>query len=384
MLRTVLAGGHVLDVRGAAAAPADVVVVGDRIVAVGLGLDGDDQVDCTGRLIVPGFIDCHSHVALTQRLGAPRRFEHPASFHQLSAVPVLATLLANGVTTVRDAWGADAGLREALRMGWFPGPDLLLSVKQLSTTGGIGDRWSAELGELPGPDPALPMSTFDGADQARAAVRRMVRAGADWIKVTATGSVQDEHARETQLTREELATIVDEAALRGCGVMVHAHEARAAAMATEVGARSIEHGVWLDENAVATMAQHGTVLVPTLSVTQGRGGQVGSEVAAAHRVSFQLAVGGGVRIAMGTDNPVTPHSGVLREIELMAVAGLGAAGAFRAATMNGAKLLGLDGDRGEVSAGKRADLVLLNGAEVSTDRLAQRITGVWRNGERVR
>lgn len=119
MLRTVLGGGRVLDVRGGGAGPADVVVVGDRIVEVGLGLDGDDRVDCTGRLIVPGFIDCHSHVALTQRLGAPRRFEHPASFHQLSAVPVLATLLANGVTTVRDAWGADAGLRGALRMGWF-------------------------------------------------------------------------------------------------------------------------------------------------------------------------------------------------------------------------------------------------------------------------
>lgn len=176
-------------------------------------------------------------------------------------------------------------------------------MKQLSTTGGMGDRWSAELGELPGLDPALPVSTFDGADQARAAVRRMVRAGADWIKVTATGSVQGERAHQTQVTREELATIVDEAALRGCGVMVHAHEARAAAMAAEVGARSIEHGVWLDENAVATMAQHGTVLVPTLSVTQGRDGQVGSEVAAAHRVSFQLAVGAGVRIAMGTDNP---------------------------------------------------------------------------------
>jgi imidazolonepropionase-like amidohydrolase len=261
---------------------------------------------------------------------------------------------------------------------------MLLSLRQLCTTGGIGDRWSSELGEVPDLDPALPVSTFDGADQARVAVRRMVRAGADWIKVAATGSIMGQGSRHIQITREELAAIVDEAGLRDRGVMVHAHDARAAVMAAEVGARSVEHGIWLDEHAASVLARCGTTLVPTLSVTQHPGADVGSDVAAAHRVSFRRAVDAGVVIALGADNPVTPHSDVLFEIDAMAHAGLGAAGAFRAATLNAARLLGLDSDRGEIAAGKRADLVLLNGFDISTERLADRIKGVWHNGHRIR
>jgi imidazolonepropionase-like amidohydrolase len=132
MPRTLLAGGSVFDVGSGEVVLADVAFEGDRIVDVGLGLDGDTIVDCRGGLLVPGFIDCHTHIAVTHDdpYGTPR------SARILSAVPILRTLLRLGVTTVRDAWGADAGLALALAKGWIEGPDLIVSLRQVCTTGG--------------------------------------------------------------------------------------------------------------------------------------------------------------------------------------------------------------------------------------------------------
>src|SRR5215468_3731428 len=271
MPRTLLSGGAVLDVRTGGVSVADVVIDGDRIVDVGAGLDGDNSVDCGGHLIVPGLIDCHTHVALSYDFANPNFLEAPRSTRVLSAVPVLATLLRLGVTTVRDAWGADAGLKRAVEVGWIDGPDLLISLRQVCTTGGIGDHWSPRIGpvDLFG-DPGMPDPVFDGPHEARATVRRMVRAGADWIKVTATGSMaRGRGVHDVQLTIEEMEALVDEADRQGRrGVMVHAHGARAAELATRAGARSIEHGTYLDEDAVAAMRERGTWFVPTLSCSQ--------------------------------------------------------------------------------------------------------------------
>lgn len=162
--------------------------------------------------------------------------------------------------------------------------------------------------------------------------------------------------------------------------MVHAHSARAAEMAARAGARSVEHGIWLDEPAVAAMAAAGTWFVPTLSVTQADPEHVVSGAAEAHRRSVELAIDAGVPIAMGTDNPVRPHEEVLREIEYLAHCGLGAAGAFKAATLDAARLLGMADDRGKIAAGKRADIVMLTGTALNPDQLDQRIAAVWHNG----
>jgi imidazolonepropionase-like amidohydrolase len=383
MPRTLLSGGAVLDARTGGTSVADVVIDGDRIVDVGANLDGDDSVDCSGHLIVPGFIDCHTHVALSYDFASPSPIEIPRSTRVLSAVPVLATLLRLGVTTVRDAWGADAGLKRAVELGWIDGPELLISLRQVSTTGGIGDHWSPRIGpvDLFG-DPGMPDPVFDGADGARAVVRRMTRAGADWIKVTATGSVlQGARARHSQITPEEMAALVAEAQRQGrAGVMVHAHSARAVEEAARCGARSIEHGTFLDEAAAATMSGAGTWLVPTLSCTQTDPGQLQETVAVAHRASVQLALDAGVPIAMGTDNPVRPHAEVLNELRYLSEAGLGDAAALRAATFEAARLLGLADDRGEIAPQKRADLVLLAGTDLDVSDLASRVRRVWHNG----
>ncbi|RKN07022.1 amidohydrolase family protein [Streptomyces radicis] len=385
MHRLLLAGGSVLDVRTGKVAPADVVVEGDRIADVGgTGLDGDDAVDCAGRLLIPGLIDCHTHVALTRTPNDPLGL--PRSARALSIVPVLRTLLRLGVTTVRDAWGADAGMRLAVERGWIEGPEILISLRQVCTTGGLGDHWRARSGPLDFfGDPSMPDPVFDGEDGARAVVRRMVRADADWIKVTATGSlVLGRGVHDVQLTDGELAALVDEADRQGGrGVMVHAHGARAAEAAARAGARSVEHGTYLDERAVAAMAEAGTWLVPTLSTTQSAPDEAPDGAPEAHRASVRLALDAGVTFAMGTDNPVRPHGEALREIAHLAEAGLGAAGALRAATLDAARLLERADDRGEIAEGKRADLVLLDGKDLDVTALDTRVHAVWHRGRRV-
>ena len=144
--RLLLAGGSVFDARSGQVTEADVVVSGSRIAAVGRGLDADEAVDCSGSLLVPGFIDCHTHVCMAETKKDP--FGLPRSARPLSAVPVLATLLRRGVTTVRDAWGADAGVRLAVARGWIEGPEVLVSLRQVSTTGGIGDHWAMRSGPV--------------------------------------------------------------------------------------------------------------------------------------------------------------------------------------------------------------------------------------------
>ena len=385
-MKTVLAGGAVLDVASGDVRDLDVVMEGTHIVELGRDLRADTIVPCHGNLIVPGFIDCHSHVALGEQLGNPAANRLPRSALALSVVPVLQTLMSLGITTVRDAWGADAGIRLALERGWIAGPDLRISLRQLSTTGGIGDHWSPQLGSAGAwPDPSLPDPVFDGPDGARAAVRRMVRAGADWIKVAATGSLsQGARAHDVLLTAAEMEAIVDEAARQGGRrVMVHAHGSRAAELAAQSGARSIEHGIWLNAQAVDTMARSGTWFVPTLSVTQTPSDHPVPGAAEAHRRAVRLALDAGVDIAMGTDSPVRPFSAAPRELEYLDAAGLGAGRAFRAATLDAARLLSVDADRGEVVAGKRADLIVLRGRHVDTKHLATRVVSVWHNGRRV-
>ncbi|WP_350277146.1 amidohydrolase family protein [Kribbella sp. HUAS MG21] len=382
--RVVFRGGMVLDVLGGEVAQADVVVEGERIVGVGIGLDGDEAVECEGGLLVPGFIDCHTHVCIAQTRLDP--FGLPRSVRPLSAVPVLRTLLRLGVTTVRDAWGADAGVRMAVERGWIEGPQVLLSLRQVGTTGAIGDLWAPRTGPLDFfDDPSMPDPIFDGPDAARAVVRRMVRAGADWIKVTATGSLAiGKGLEDVELTFDELAALVDEAARRGGRrVMVHAHGARAVELAARAGAASIEHGTYLDEAAVDAMAANNTWYVPTLSVTQSDPQQVPHGAPEAHRESMRLAIDAGVQIAMGTDNPVRPHTEVLWELNHLSAAGLGDTGALRAATIDAARLLGLADDRGELAVGKRADLVLLDGTDLDCTSLDGRIRRVFRNGTEV-
>ena len=367
--------------------PANVAIEHGRITAVGADVDGDESIDCSELTLVPGLIDCHAHMAFE---GDPDPTRTTPNHRLLGALPALQKTLELGVTTVRDAWGADAGLRDAIAAGHVTGPRLLISLAQLCGTAGIGDHFGLGIGELDAylGTPWLPRGNFDGPYEARRAVRRMVRAEADVIKVAVSGSAtQPRSASAQQVADDELAEIVAEAARHGRHVMAHAHGARTAEAAARAGVRSVEHGFFLDEPAVAAMVEHGTWLVPTLSaalaepLTDESPDWLFAAVDGA-TTSFKLALDAGVRIAMGTDCPASPHEGRLGELRIMEQLGMSATAVWRAATSDAAELLDRD-DLGRIQPGRIADIVALRGDPMSFEMLEDRIEGVWKDGQRV-
>jgi imidazolonepropionase-like amidohydrolase len=308
--------------------------------------------------------------------------------------------LATGITTVRDAGGADLGLKEAQRRGVVRGPRVQIAISLLSQTGGHGDPWEASGCSTPifMPHPGRPPGVVDGPDEARRKVRELIRAGADVIKVATSGGVVSsrDDPRHGHFRDAEVAVMVEEAAAVGIGVMAHAASTDGIKTAVRNGVRSIEHGIFLDDEAVELMLAKGTWLVPTLIAPRGvlEAAAAGAGLSArvvekahmvvdAHRASMRLAVAAGVRIAFGTDTGVTKHGRNLEELALMVECGMTPAAALHAATLSAATLLGLSADLGSVEPGKLADLTIVDGDPFEVDTLDKRIHAVYQAGERV-
>lgn len=395
--RLLVHGGNVFDPVSGTAAPADVVIDGEHIVEVGPGLDGDTALDATGHLVVPGFIDCHVHVTLDD-VDVLRLIQSPFSLRFFQAVRNLRLTLQAGVTTVRDAAGADLGVKQAVATGLIDGPDMQIAIGMLSQTGGHADEWmpSGECVHALWPSyPGCPSTIVDGVDEMRRKVRELIRAGADVIKVATTGGVVSpcSDPRRAHFAAEELAVMMVEARAARVHVIAHAQGTDGIKNAVRCGARSIEHGVHLDEEAVAMMVDNGTWLVPTLSAPRAllHLAQTGAGITAAtrtkvadvveaHNESLRLAHAAGVRIAMGTDAGIAPHGRNLAELELMHDQGLSPADALRAATTSAAELLGVGDQIGELAPGKRADLVLLAGTDIGVRDLSERVRAVIHRG----
>lgn len=399
--RTVFRGGRIFDGTGAPPQPADLVVEDGRIVDVGPGLDGDEAVDLDGRTLLPGLFDCHTHVMLSH-IDLWRQVQTPFSFQFYEAAANLLATLRVGITTVRDAGGADLGVKEAVAKGLIPGPRMRISIRMLSQTGGHGDDWYVSGVEVPTPfgmaHPGAPSGLVDGPDEVRRAVRAMIRAGADVIKVATSGGVLSprDDPRHAHFREDELAVLVAEATAAGIPVMAHAQATDGIKNAVRAGIRSIEHGIYLDDEAIELMLAHGTYLVPTLMAPRGvldaaaAGAAIPAEsvekakqVVGIHRESFRRAVAAGVRIAMGTDSGVTPHGQNLRELTLMAEGGMEPAAVLASATCGAAELLGLDDRLGTLEHGKLADLVVARGDVLELATLTERIESVWMEGRQV-
>ena len=375
--RRILTGGVVFDGTGADPVRVDVAVEGELIVALGAELDGDDRVDLAEASLYPGFIDCHSHIALGALGTLEQELEKTPSRIALAAVANLRATVAGGVTTVRDAAFADRGYRDAVEAGDVAGPRLLVSLVQLSPSGGPydgrtpsgHDAWIVRQG--------IPAPVADGPDGVRAKVREAVGLGADVIKVFATGpfSMPRDGANRQLFTDDELGAIVDEATRQGVKVMAHAHGARGAEAAARAGVASIEHGLYLDDAALDAMAAHGTTLVPTLLASEAL-----EDSAERHRQVVRDAHAKGIPIAMGTDCPVAPHGSNLRELELLVAAGLSPTDALVAATSSAARLLGLPDRIGRIAPGLQADLVVVDGDPLDVVGLPGRIREVYQGG----
>ena len=391
--RIVFSGGLVFDGRHDDPSHVDVAVQDGRIVEVGPNLDGDRTIDIAGTSLMPGLIDCHSHVAYDRLRGLDESVELTSTYRALSSVATLRATLNVGITTVRDAGGADAGHRDAVADGLVPGPRLLVSLMQLSPSAGPYDDRSRS-GLRPWVSTAaIPHPVADGPEALRSKVREYARAGADAIKIFATGnfSMPRDGARRALFSDEELVAIVEEATRQGLRVMAHAHGATGAAAAARAGVASIEHGFYLDDDAIDVMAEHGTYFVPTLlagvgaleAATDDHARGRLAQIISGHRDVVRTAHRRGVRIAMGTDCPMTPHGRNLEELELLVECGLSPLDALKAATSTAATLLGLEDEIGVIDAGFRADLIVVDGDPRDVRGLATRVRDVYRDGDRV-
>ena len=398
MTRTVFRGGSVFDGTGADPAPGDVAVEDGRIVDVGPGLDGDDVVDASGRTILPGLFDCHVHVVFSH-VDAWRQANTPFSYQFYEAARNLRDTLRIGITSVRDAGGADLGIKQAVADGLIAGPRMQISLAMLSQTGGHADDWLASGNRVPlsAPHPGVPSGIVDGPDEMRRKVRQLHLMGADVVKVATSGGVLSprDDPRHAHFRPAELEILVEEATAAGMFVMAHAQATDGIKNAVRAGIRSIEHGILLDDEGIELMLARGTWLVPTLVAPQGVIDAAEAGVAFSpgvlekalrfveiHREAVRRAIEAGVRIAMGTDSGVTPHGQNLRELELMAELGMSPRAVLEATTRSAAQLLGVDDELGTIEPGKIADLVLVRGDAYAFGSLADRIDGVWLGGRR--
>jgi imidazolonepropionase-like amidohydrolase len=296
-----------------------------------------------------------------------------------------------GVTTVRDAGNTPAGIKRAFASGAFPGPRTQVSCTPLSQTGGHGDDWT-ESGVVLGTEVSdLPPGIADGVDAVRRAARLQIRAGADWIKVMATGGVLSaaDTPDASQFTIEEIRAIVEEAKAAGIrGTLAHAEGTTGIKNALRAGITSIEHGDLIDDEGIDLMLERDVPLVPTFNINfalmdDGRvaRGEVPPWAVEKMRylfkrqqTNFRHAIDRGVRVVMGTDSFGGMHPPA--ELAYMSEFGLGPFRAIQAATSEAARLLGLTDQVGTLEPGKQADLIAVNG-----DPLAE--PGLWRDPARI-
>ncbi|WP_323705468.1 metal-dependent hydrolase family protein [Mammaliicoccus sciuri] len=355
----------------------DIKVENNVISEIGTHLNGDNIIEGNGQYLLPGMIDSHVHVMLEME-PLERRLATPFSYNFYKAIDHLKRTVDAGVTTVRDALGADLGLKEAVNDGLILGPRLQISVNALTITGGHGDSYTKSGIQLPilqDGYPGLPSGICDGVNEVRKKAREMLRAGADVLKVHATGGVTSatDHPDYTQFSLEELKVIVEEAQFRNNRkVMAHAQGLQGVKQCIEAGIHSIEHGIYLDDEAVQLVKEKEMYLVPTLlaplsviEFAEELGMSENSikkskQVMQDHIDSFKKAHHAGVKIAMGTDAGVFKHGTNLRELELMVEHGMTEMEAIVSSTKTAAECLGYDEYLGTIEVGKKADFIILD------------------------
>ena len=401
---TLIHAGRLVDVaEGKILTEQTIRIEGDRIAAVEPGFikDADAQVvDLSDATVMPGFMDMHVH--LLQELNPPASYAE--GFYMNSAdVALRATVYARrtleaGFTTVRDLGVRDieAGfaLRDAINQGIVPGPRIFAAGKSIATTGGHADPTNGLREDLRG-DPGPKDGVINGPEEAFKAVRQRYKDGSDVIKLTVTGGVLSlaKSGDNPQFTDVELEAIMAAAQDYNFVVAVHAHGAEGMKRAIRAGVHSVEHGTYMDAEAMELMKEQGTWYVPTISagkwvadlsqqegklpeVVRPKAAAVGPQI----QNTFAEAWQRGVPIAFGTDAGVSPHGANGREFTFMVEAGMPVMEALRAATVNAATLLRVEDEIGQLAAGYYADVVAVRGDPFADVTLLESPEFVMKNG----
>jgi len=358
---------------------------------------GATVIDLQDATLLPGFIDAHTHLTFDfdpDYEGAQLRgLQRTVAEQAIRAAENARKTLMAGFTTVRDLASSDfldVGLRDAINAGVAVGPRMLISVHALGSTGGhcdggAGFRFGA-LDHETGPRDGV----INSPDDARYAVRFNIKYGADVIKTCASGGVLSptDDVDTPQLTQAELNALVEEAHALRRKAAAHAHGAEAAKRAIRAGIDSIEHGTFLDDEAMRMMHDRGVFLVPTLTTRIGLEAskfppRVQAKADAAVKQQDNMvrrAIALGVKIALGTDAAVYPHGRNAEEFALMAADGLSPAQALQAGTTSAAELLGLGNEIGALKPGFLADIIGVRGNPLADIRATQNVVFVMKNG----
>lgn len=367
-----------------------ILIEGERIKTVGQTVtipEGAQVIDLGRATVLPGLIDCHTHIFLhTGDFGA-QLFQESSAQRTLQAAVYARRSLESGFTTLRDLGDApgyaDVALRDAIGRGLLPGPRLQVAGKGLAATGAYMPRGYAPRVLIP-----YSVSMVDGVDSVRRAVREQLQFGADLIKVFADGPPDDlAHVRPT-LSLEEIRTIVQEARQAGRRVVVHAYTSAAAERAIEAGATSIEHGFLVDEAILQLMAQKGVYFVPTLALIASAA-ESGAypdlqpeKIVRLQRQRVQRAVELGIKVAAGSDagSAVFEHGQNAKELEALVACSLEPLQAIKAATSVAAELLGWQDRLGTIEPGKYADLIAVGSNPLTDITQLQHVTFVMKGG----
>jgi dipeptidyl aminopeptidase/acylaminoacyl peptidase/imidazolonepropionase-like amidohydrolase len=374
--------GRLIDVdRGRVLTNRLILIRGGRIEAIRDGSsripEGARVIDLSGSSVLPGLIDAHSHlIGDLQSADVLAPLKTTAAQDYASGVAHARTTLMAGFTTVRDVGTyrgfLDVALRDSIARGVVPGPRMLVAGAYVTIRGGGGEVTADTSVVIPA---EFRRGVANGITEVRARVNDILDHGADWVKVIATGAVliQGSEPGESEYSEAEIRAAVEEAGKRGKWVAAHAHGAEGIKNAVRAGVRSIEHGSLIDDEGIRLMRRRGTWLVADVfngdyiaeeGKKQGWPADImrkNDETTETQRDGFRRALRAGVHIAYGTDSGVYPHAMATAQLPYMVRYGMTPMQAVQSATIETARLLGMESQVGSLAAGKQADLIAVPG-----------------------
>jgi imidazolonepropionase-like amidohydrolase len=375
-------------------------IVDGRIVSVGAHTPdaAGTVIDRSQDTCLPGLIDAHAHVLIKTDDYQVDHLRRSSGYKALRGLNVVQEMLRSGWTTVRILGDADVAyahldVRTAIQEGLFVGPRLTGAGHYFSITGGGGDL------NFLGPEHRVVADglVVDGVDAVRKAVREEIKHGSDWIKVLASGAMMSagNDPNRAHFSPEELAAIVDEASRLGVPVAAHAHSAAGIKASILAGARTIEHGTFMDDESIKLMKEKGVYLVPTLYVgdyylneqpgseAQAKMNELTRKYRAQHMAAVGKAIKAGVNVTVGTDYVGFPVKQGVRELGLLVEAGMTPMQAIQAATRVNAELLGWQDHVGTVEAGKLADIIAVPGDPLQNLAVLEKVSFVMLGGREI-